>query len=212
MSLLLLFPPRTVVVVTGNASLGSTTSTASATVTKVVTGDGSLGSLVGVVTAGVTKVVTGDGSLGSLVGVVTAGVTHDVAGNGSLGSTASTASATVTKVVAGDGSLGSTTGTASATVTHDVAGDAPLGMLSGTVTISNEPVIPPSGSRWWTRPTTPVVKQPIPDPIYVQVPQPKQPVVVSAQAGSRLGGLNVSALGSVTFSILDDDAEVLLLV
>jgi len=35
---------------------------------------------------------------------------------------------------------------------------------------------------------------------------------VSAQAGSRLGGVDVGALGSVTFSIVDDDAEVLLLV
>jgi hypothetical protein len=36
--------------------------------------------------------------------------------------------------------------------------------------------------------------------------------LVSARAVARLGGLDVGALGSVTFSSLDDDAEVLLLV
>jgi hypothetical protein len=37
-------------------------------------------------------------------------------------------------------------------------------------------------------------------------------VLVSAVAVARLGGMDVGALGSVTFSSLDDDAEVLLLV
>jgi hypothetical protein len=74
------------------------------------------------------------------------------------------------------------------------------------------PVIPPSGSRWWRQPATPVKKQEPPEQIIIEIPKPRRPVLVSAVAGSRLGGVNVGALGSVTFSILDDDAEVLLLV
>jgi hypothetical protein len=74
------------------------------------------------------------------------------------------------------------------------------------------PVIPPSGSRWWKQPASPVKKQELPEQIVIEIPKPRRPMLVSAQAGSRLGGVNVGALGSITFSILDDDAEVLLLV
>jgi hypothetical protein len=74
------------------------------------------------------------------------------------------------------------------------------------------PEIPPSGSRWWKQPASPVKKQELPEQIVIQIPKPRRPVLVSAQAASRLGGVDVGALGSITFSSLDDDAEVLLLV
>jgi hypothetical protein len=74
------------------------------------------------------------------------------------------------------------------------------------------PVIPPSGSRWWKQPAAPVTKHEPPEQIVIEIPKPRRPLLVSARAESRLGGANIGALGSVTFSTLDDDAEVLLLV
>jgi len=90
--------------------------------------------------------------------------------------------------------------------------DGLVASATATVIPPEPPVIPPSGSRWWRQPATPVKKQELPEQIVIEIPKPRRPVLVSAQAGSRLGGFDVGALGSVTFSILDDDAEVLLLV
>jgi len=90
--------------------------------------------------------------------------------------------------------------------------DGLVASATATVIPPEPPVIAPSASRWWRQPATPVKKQELPEQIVVEIPKPRRPVLVSAQAGSRLGGFDVGALGSVTFSILDDDAEVLLLV
>jgi len=90
-------------------------------------------------------------------------------------------------------------------------------VASATATvIPPEPPVPPeepsSGGNWYQPRRRAVKKEPAPEQIIIEIPKPKMPLVVSAVCGSRLGGLDVLALGSVTFSILDDDAEVLLLV
>ncbi|CAB4173466.1 hypothetical protein UFOVP943_48 [uncultured Caudovirales phage] len=87
-----------------------------------------------------------------------------------------------------------------------------VGSATATVSPPEPPVIPPSGSRWWKQPAAPVKKHEPPEQIVIEIPKPRRPVLVSAQAVSRLGGANIGALGSITFSTLDDDAEVLLLV
>jgi len=90
--------------------------------------------------------------------------------------------------------------------------DGLVASATATVIPPEPPVIPPSGSRWWKQPASPVKKQELPEQIVIEIPKPRRQLLVSAQAGSRLGGADIGALGSVTFSILDDDAEVLLLV
>jgi hypothetical protein len=113
-------------------------------------------------------------------------------------------------------SLGGLDATASASAIIFPVFDAPLDGLvaSATATINppEPPEIPPSGSRWWKQPAAPVKKQELPEQIIIEIPKPRRPVLVSAVAVARLGGADVGALGSVTFSTLDDDAEVLLLV
>ena len=163
--------------------------------------------------------------------------TIDVIASASLGGLASTATATVVKVAVASSSLGGLNASGTARSTLFPVLSASLGGLSATASASaiifpvldapldglvasatatvippEPPVIPPSGSRWWRQPSTPVKKQELPEQIVVEIPKPRRPVLVSAQAGSRLGGVDVGALGSVTFSIVDDDAEVLLLV
>ena len=222
---------------TGASSLGGTSATASATVKRFATGASSLGGISATSSATVKHFVTGTSSLGGTSATASATVKHSATLASSLGSGTNAASATVVVPAVGFIGLGGLDASAQAKAKKSVSANADLGGLdasatsrdiksarfdadlgnvvgSATATINppEPPVIPPSGSRWWKQPATPVKKQELPEQIVIEIPKPRRPVLVSAQAGSRLGGLDVGALGSVTFSILDDDAEVLLLV
>ena len=155
-------------------------------------------------------------SLGGLSATATAQSTLFPVLSSSLGGLDALASAQSTLFPVLSSSLGGLDATASASAVIFPVLDAPLDGLVATATATvippEPPVIPPSGSRWWKQPASPVKKQELPEQIIIEIPKPRRPVLVSAQAGSRLGGVDVGALGSVTFSIVDDDAEVLLLV
>lgn len=182
----------------------------------VATGSSSLGGLGASASAVVTISAVGSASLGGVSASATATTSIFPVLAAPLGGVSASASATVTIFAVLAAPLGGVSASASASATIFPVLDAPLDGLvaSATATVipPEPPVIPPSGSRWWRQPATPVKKQELPEQIVVEIPKPRRPVLVSAQAGSRLGGVNVGALGSVTFSILDDDAEVLLLV
>ena len=182
----------------------------------VATGSSSLGGLSASASAVVTVSAVGSASLGGVSASATATVLIFPVLAASLGGVSALASAQSTIFPVLAASLGGLSATASASAIIFPVLDAPLDGLvaSATATVipPEPPVIPPSGSRWWRQPATPVKKQELPEQIVVEIPKPRRPVLVSAQAGSRLGGVDVGALGSVTFSILDDDAEVLLLV
>ena len=179
-------------------------------------GASSLGGLSASASAQATIFPVLSSSLGGLDASATARSTIFPVLSSSLGGLDASASAQSTLFPVLSSSLGGLDATASASAIIFPVLDAPLDGLvaSATATVipPEPPVIPPSGSRWWRQPATPVKKQELPEQIVVEIPKPRRPVLVSAQAGSRLGGVNVGALGSVTFSILDDDAEVLLLV
>jgi hypothetical protein len=155
-------------------------------------------------------------SLGGLSATATAQSTLFPVLSSSLGGLDALASAQSTLFPVLSSSLGGLDATASASSIIFPVLDAPLDGLVATATATvippEPPVIPPSGSRWWKQPASPVKKQELPEQIVVEIPKPRRPVLVSARAVARLGGLDVGALGSVTFSSLDDDAEVLLLV
>jgi hypothetical protein len=134
----------------------------------------------------------------------------------SLGGLNASASAQSTIFPVLSASLGGLDATASASAIIFPVLSAPLDGLvaSATATVipPEPPVIPPSGSRWWKQPASSVAKHEPPEQIVVDIPKPRSPLFVSAVAVARLGGFDVGALGSITFSTLDDDAEVLLLV
>jgi len=183
-------------VATGSSSLGGVSASATATVIKVAVASASLGGLDASAQAKARKAdAVAVASLGGLDASATTKVAKDVIAQASLGGLDASATTKVAKTAVASADLGGLAASASAQ-------SAP----------PEPPVIPPSGSRWWRQPATPVKKQELPEQIVVEIPKPRRPVLVSAQAGSRLGGFDVGALGSVTFSILDDDAEVLLLV
>ena len=182
----------------------------------VATGSSSLGGLSASASAQATIFPVLSSSLGGLAASATARSTIFPVLSAPLDGLNASATARSTLFPVLSASLGGLDATASASAVIFPVLDAPLDGLvaSATATVipPEPPVIPPSGSRWWRQPATPVKKQELPEQIVVEIPKPRRPVLVSAQAGSRLGGVNVGALGSVTFSIVDDDAEVLLLV
>jgi len=183
----------------------------------VATGSSALGGLANAATATVIKVAVASASLGGLDASAQAKARKtDAVAVASLGGLDASATTKVAKDVIASASLGGLDASATTKVAKTAVASADLGGLAASASAQSAPpeppVIPPSGSRWWRQPATPVKKQELPEQIVVEIPKPRQPVLVSAQAGSRLGGLDVGALGSVTFSILDDDAEVLLLV
>jgi len=180
------------------------------------TGSSSLGGVSASATARVTVKAVASSSLGALIASASAQATIFPVLSSSLGGLNASGIARSTLFPVLSASLGGLSATASASAIIFPVLDAPLDGLvaSATATVipPEPPVIPPSGSRWWKQPASPVKKQELPEQIVIEIPKPRRPVLVSAQARSRLGGVDVGALGSVTFSIVDDDAEVLLLV
>lgn len=201
---------------TGTSSLGGVSANASVTITKLASASSSLGGISASATAQSTIFPVLSSSLGGLDGVATARSTLFPVLASSLGGLDASAAASSTLFPVLSSSLGGLDATASASAIIFPVFDAPLDGLvaSATATINppEPPEIPPSGSRWWKQPAAPVTKHEPLEQIVVQIPKPPRPLLVSAVAVARLGGLDVGALGSITFSTLDDDAEVLLLV
>jgi hypothetical protein len=93
--------------------------------------------------------------------------------------------------------------------------DAPLDGLNAVATAQASPPAPPPvddgvGYQPYTQPRP--KPRPKPKEIPIQINEPKKPRLVSAVGSSRFGGAVIAATGLITFSILDDDAEVLLLI
>ena len=182
----------------------------------VATGSSSLGGLSASASAQATIFPVLSSSLGGLDASATARSTIFPILSAPLDGLSASASAQSTIFPVLSASLGGLSATASASAIIFPVLDAPLDGLVATATATEippePPVIPPSGSRWWKQPASPVAKHEPPEQIVIEIPKPRRPLLVSARAVARLGGLDVGALGSVTFSSLDDDAEVLLLV
>jgi hypothetical protein len=182
----------------------------------VATGSSSLGGLSASASAQATLFPVLSSSLGGLAATATAQSEIFPILSSSLGGLDATAQASSTLFPVLNASLGGLDATASASSVIFPVFDAPLDGLVASATAQSvapePPYIPPAGSRWWKQPASPVKKQELPEQIVVEVPKPRSPLFVSAVAVALLGGADVGALGSVTFSSLDDDAEVLLLV
>ena len=133
-------------------------------------------------------------------------------GAASLGGMSAIVSATVTEFAVLSAPLGGLDANASATVTEFAVASADLG---GLVATANATVIPPtptpepipSGGRQYAAPRRKKI-EPLPE-IEIPVIQPKRRYAVCS---ATLGGMTAQAEAMITFSILDDDAEVLLLV
>ena len=162
-------------------------------------------------------IASGTATLGALSATATSTVVHFATASTELGGLTSTATATVVLSATASANLGGLAASAVTAVAQDAIATANLGGLVATATASDAPAPPtppapeptPSGGRrvYSTTPRKKIEPLPI---VEIPVVQPKR--YRSVIASTTLGGMTCTATSSITFSILDDDAEVLLLV
>lgn len=179
------------------------------------TANATFGGLVATVSATVVHVVPASGmaELGDLVGVVVAQVAHSASGSAVLGSVSGGVSATVVHSGVAVAGLGAGVATAVSSVLVRPYGDAVLGSLSGSAqaTVVPQPPAPtpsyPGGNPWYRRPK--VVVDEVVEVVPVELPRLPRRVTSS---GSSVVSLSSSVVAEVAWSILEDEAELLLLV
>jgi hypothetical protein len=178
---------------TGTATLGALSATATSTVAHFATASAELGELV----ADIAEVI----------------VTTQATAEAQLGGLVATATATVVLPATASAELGGLVASAVTAVEQNAVATANLGGLVATVNSiptppAPEPTPAPSGGRR-VYSTTPRKKiEPLP-PVEIPVIEPKRRYAVTT---TSLGGMMSQASAEIVFSILDDDAEVLLLV
>jgi len=179
---------------TGIATLGSMSATATSSVTHLATASASLGALNSTATATVVLPATAEATLGGLAGSVTATVTLPATATANLGGLVASAITAVEQEAVALASLGGLVATV------DSAPTPP----------EPEPTPAPSGGRR-VYSTTPRKKiEPLVELPQVEVPviEPKKRYAVSSTV---FGGMSSQAATQITFSILDDEAELLLM-
>ena len=201
---------------TGASSLGGTSSTASATVIHSATGASSLGGTSATAIATVVVPAVASADLGGLDASAQAKARKSVSANADLGGLDASATTKVSKDVVASASLGGLDASATTKVRKSAIASADLGNLVGSATAAINPPEPPpvDDGVGYQQPyrQKPLRKQVKPVEIPIQIEVIPEPAIIVAQGMSRLGGVDCLALGSIAFSTLDDDAEVLLLV
>ena len=180
-------------VATGASSLGGISATLSATVTHSVIASASLGGLDSSAQAKAKKSATASADLGGLDASATTKVAKTVIASADLGGLDASATTKVAKSAIASADLGGLVATANSIPTPPEPTPEPI----------------PVGGRQYAAPRRKKI-EPIVEPV-VEIPviQPKRRYAV---ASTTLNGMKAQAVGTITFSILEDDAEVLLLV
>lgn len=199
---------------TGTASLNSLTATATTSTTIQAAGSATLGTLTASSTASVTNQVSATANLGALTTQATATVSHQASGSVGLAGVVGVASAVVVRSAVAVAGLGAGVGSATSSVLVRPYADGQLGSMVGSAqaTVVPQPTPTPSypsgGNPWYRQPKVPVEKVSVVS-VEVELPRVPERIVVS---GSCVVSLSASATGEVAWSILEDEAELLLLV
>jgi hypothetical protein len=200
--------------VTASAGLGGLASSASALVSHTVSAEAVLGGLVGAASSSVSNVVSAQAVLGGAVGVANATIAHIVSANAVLGAGVGSATASVSNVVSAQAVLGGLSASATANVFGSVTASALLGGLTSSAQATVDPApsppapqYPGGGNPWYRRPKVERVEE----VVQVVVEPLRVPLQVFG-VGASVGSLSSSAVAEVTWSILEDEAELLLLV
>jgi hypothetical protein len=183
----------------------------------VATGSSSLGGTSAIATATVIKLAVASASLGGLDASAQAKARKtDAVAVASLGGLDASATTKVAKDVVASASLGGLDASATTKVAKTAVASADLGGLNASASAQSSPPEPPpvDDGVGYQQPyrQKPLRKQIKPVEIPIQIEVIPEPAIIVAQGMSRLGGIDCLALGSITFSTLDDDAEVLLLI
>ena len=183
------------------------------TFTTTVTASAPLGGLTAGAVALVSHVVSAEAVLGGVDASAGATVAHTVTADADLGAGIGSAVASVSNLVSASASLGGLTSTAVASVAGSVTASALLGGLtsSAQATVDPAPSPPPpqypGGNPWYRRPKVERVEE-----VVEVVVEPLRVPLQVFGVGASVGSLSSSAVAEVTWSILEDEAELLLLV
>ena len=208
---------------TAASSLGGLSASASATVKHFAVLSAPLGGLSASASATVTEFAVLSAPLGGLSASASATVTKFAVLSAPLGGLNASASATVIGSAVFVATLGRLNASATAQAEGLPVFVATLGGLvasaSAVVTpINPEPVVGGSKYRYakhrkkLEQQQKVAEKQQYETPVVIVQPKPKMQITHLAFAHSTLGGSTIQATGSISFSILDDDAEILLMV
>jgi hypothetical protein len=198
---------------TGSSSLGGISATGSATVTHFASASAPLGELIAeTADVFVTVDATAEALLGGLDASAQAKAKKSATASADLGGLDASATTKVSKTVIASADLGGLDASATTKVAKSVIASADLGGLVATADATDTPPVPtpeptPVGGRQYAAPRRKKI-EPLPE-VEIPVIQPKRRYAV---ASTTLNGMQAQAVGTITFSILDDDAEVLLLV
>ncbi len=200
--------------VTASASLGGLTAGAVSLVSHVVSAEAVLGGVDASALVSVSNVVSAQAVLGGVVASADATITHVVNADAVLGGGVAEASAQVAVQVVASASFGGLTSTAVANVAGVVTASASLGGLtsSAQATVDPAPSPPPpqypgGGNPWYRRPKVEKVEE----VVQVVVEPLRVPLQVFG-VGASSASLSSVAVAEVAWSILEDEAELLLLV
>ena len=196
--------------VTASAPLGGLTAGAVALVSHVVSAEAVLGGVEASASSSVLNLVSAQAVLGGVVASADATVAHTVTADAAFGAGIASVVASVSNLVSASAVLGGLASTAVASVSGSVTASALLGGLtsSAQATVDPAPSPPPpqypGGNPWYRRPKVERVEEVVVEPLRV-------PLQVFG-VGASVGSLSSSAVAEVTWSILEDEAELLLLV
>ena len=177
------------------------------------TGTSSLGTISATATSTVKHFATASSELGALVAeTAQVFVTVDATAEALLGALDASAQAKARKSATASADLGGLDASATTKVAKTAIASADLGGLVATADATDTPPVPtpepiPSGGRQYAAPRRKKI-EPLPE-VEIPVIQPKRRYAVCS---TSLGGMTAQAEAMIAFSILDDDAEVLLLV
>ena len=178
------------------------------------TGTATLGAISATATSTVTHFATASAELGELVAeTANVFVTVEATAETQLGGLASSATATVVLPATASANLGGLTASAITAVEQNAVATADLGGLVATANSLPTPPEPtpeptPVGGRQYAAPRRKKIE---PEPVSVEIPviQPKRRYAVTT---TSLGGMMSEASAEIAFSILDDEAELLLMI
>ena len=178
----------------------------------VATGASSLGGISGTLSATVTHSVIASASLGGLDSSAQAKAKKSATASADLGGLDASATTKVAKTVIASADLGGLDASATTKVAKSAIASADLGGLVATANSIPTPPEPtpepiPVGGRQYAAPRRKKI-EPLPE-VEIPVIQPKRRYAVCS---TSLNGMKAQATSTITFSILEDDAEVLLLV
>ena len=201
---------------TGSSNLDGLLASSTAAIVNVLIAQTDLGALSATSTGLVTSPLSAQSDLGAINSIASADVTHSAQGATTLGAIASNTELVISKSMTAQASLLSLTGQAFLGISLDAIAESNLGGLTAAGTAQGgEPPAPPEpqyGSRGYVRHKV----KPKLEPVY----EPEIPVIVETKKPTKIlilkpvtisSNFNASAQNRIDFSIVQDEADLLLI-